>query len=364
MLAVVKDEDNSTDDVVYVYSVEVGSVLDGSKVKYAGIAKVVGMDGVVAEYTISDTYTTAKAVEGDKDFQTADGLKKQFAYLNYDKGDDEYTITAVDINDYSKPNQVVKTNVKLSDDDTKAELSADTKWYLKNDTVYLFIEQNDDKDDIDKVEVKVGGVNYTTTTGLFVADGKNVKYVVFTDDSYTSDSDDVLYIEAKTTYNDKTEDDYFTFDAYFLGDKNSTEITVAKVDGADPTTSTELGGFYKYSKKSDGALKLTKVADSYTADKDSYFTTTITGVTDDNVEFTGDSALFTKNSVIVDVTDADKVAENAYERNVTTLSALDKVTDAKKENGKDAKYTVSAALFVNEDGEVENIFITKIELAK
>ena len=233
--------------------------------------------------------------------------------------------------------------------------------------MYLFIELKDKNtadEDIDKVEVKVGGINYTTTDGYFVADGKNVKYVVFTDDSYTSDSDNVIYIEKDTTYNDVTEDDYYTFDAYFLGDKDSKEITVAKVDNADPTSSTKLGGFYKYSEKSDGSLKLTKISESYTTDKDSYFTTTITGVNDDNVEFTQDSALFTKNSVIVDLTDADKTSENAYERNVTTLAALDKVTDAKKDNSENAKYTVSAALFVNEDGEVENIFITKIALAQ
>ena len=173
---------------------------------------------------------------------------------------------------------------------------------------------------------------------------------------------EVVYLKNEK-FNALTADDYKTFDAYKLGDKKTTEITVASVDGTsakDLAADTKLNGFYKYSEKADGALKLTKVADSYTADKDSYFTTTITGVTDDNVEFTEDSALFTKNSVIVDLTDADKAAENAYERNVTTLSALDKVTDAKKAESEDAKYTVSAALFVNEDGEVENIFITKI----
>jgi len=369
ILAVVKDEDNSTDDVVYVYDVSVGSVLDGNKVKYAAVAKVVGMDGVVTEYTVSDTYTSDTKAEADSDYTAAKALEGKFGYLKYDKGDDEYTIEAIDTDDYSNVNKEVKTGEKLKDDDTKVALEKgqSTNYYLKNDTVYLFIELKDKNtadEDIDKVEVKVGGINYTTTDGYFVADGKNVKYVVFTDDSYTSDSDNVIYIEKDTTYNDVTEDDYYTFDAYFLGDKDSKEITVAKVDNADPTSSTKLGGFYKYSEKSDGSLKLTKISESYTTDKDSYFTTTITGVNDDNVEFTQDSALFTKNSVIVDLTDADKTSENAYERNVTTLAALDKVTDAKKDNSENAKYTVSAALFVNEDGEVENIFITKIALAQ
>ena len=365
ILAVVEDEDNSTDDVVYVYDVDVNTVLDGNKVKYAAVAKVVGMDGVVTEYTVSDTHAKNEDAKNDTDFTTAHGLVGKFGYLNYDKGDDKYTITAVDTDDYSVVNATVNANIKLDAKDTKAKLNGSDTVYLKNDTVYLFVELNDDGDDIDKVSVKVGGVDYTTVAGLYVADGKNVKYVVFVD-SYTANTDKVVYLDNEK-FNALTADDYKTFDAYKLGDKKTTEITVASVDGTsakDLAADTKLNGFYKYSEKADGALKLTKVADSYTADKDSYFTTTITGVTDDNVEFTQDSALFTKNSVIVDLTDADKVAENAYERNVTTLSALDKVTDAKKADSDDAKYEVSAAIFVNEDGEVENIFITEIALAQ
>ena len=370
MLAVVEDEDNSTDDVVYVYSVDVGSVLDGSKVKYAATAKVVNTDGTIEEYQVSDTYTKEGDAANDADYKAASALVGKFGYLNYDKSDDQYTITTISKDDYSAVNKVIKTDVKLGSDDTKADLEkgSSANWYLRNDTVYLFVELNDDKDDIDNVEVKTGGVNYTTTDGYFVADGKNVKYVVFTNDSYTAESDDVVYLDNEK-FNGLTEDDYKTFDAYYLGDKSTTEITVASVDGtnAKDLKDIALNGFYKYSEKSDGALKLTSISDKYTVDKDSYFTANSLDNVDGSIlEFTPkagnkDSAVVDK-AVVVDLTDADKASENAYGRNITSVSALDKLLEREvTEDGKTYTYTVSANIFVNEDNEVENIFITHIE---
>ena len=368
MLAVVEDEDNSTDDVVYVYSVEIGSVLDGSKVKYAATAKVVTADGTIEEYQVSDTYTTEAGAKDDADYKAASALAGKFGSLNYNKSDDEYTIDAISTDDYSSVNATVKTGLKLASDDTKAALESGktANWYLRNDTVYLFVELNDDKDDIDNVEVKTGGVDYTTTAGYFVADGKNVKYVVFTNDSYTAESDDVVYLDNEK-FNGLTEDDYKTFDAYYLGDKTTTEITVASVDGVNAdklADSTALNGFYKYSEKSDGALKLTKIAGGYTADVDSYvLDTKMVNVDGDILEFTQDSATV-KDAVVVDLTDADKSAENAYGRNITSVSALDKLLEREvtAADGSKQVYEVTASIFVNEDNEVENIFITNISL--
>ena len=359
ILAVAEDEDNSVDDVVYVYSVEVGSVMDGSRVKYAVVAKVVDTDGVVAEYTVSDTYTDKS--KADADLNTIEDYKGGFATLNYDKGDDEYTLKDINSDDYDTA-KAVKAGVKLNDDDVKAMLDGSKSYYLDKDTVYIFVEQNDDKDDIDSVEVITGGINYTTTAGYFLADGKNVKYVVFTDDSYTADSDDVIYLDNESR-NALTSNDYYTFDAYFLGDKSTKEITVATVGGKDVVDNniTKLNGFYKYSEKSDGALKLTPVTDKYVVDVDSWFTATLDDVNNNNLEFTpaksgsADSAKMS-DTVFVDLTDADKASENAYGRNITSASTLERVLDR--------GYTVTAAIFVNEDGVVENIFITQIEAAK
>ena len=365
MLAVVEDEDNSTDDVVYVHDVVIGSVMDGKTVKYAALANIVYTDGTVEDIQVSDTYKTEGGVEVDADYKAAAAEIGGFATLNYDKNDDEYTIEALDADDYSVRNKaLVSADIDSSDKRVKLGSEA-TKYSLKSDTVYLFIELDDD--DIDTVEVVVGDIDYNfvaseTVSGKFVADGTTAKYVVVVGESYSSKSDDVVYLDNES-YNDKTEDDYYTYDAYFLGDKSTTEITVATVDGAD-ATGAELNGFFKFSEKSDGSLKLTTATGSYVADKDSYVVdAVITDVdTDDDVLSTAAfDADIISGSVLVDLTDADKASVNAYGRNITSFSSLEKLLD-REVNGK--VYEVTASIFVNEDSEVENVFITKIELAK
>ena len=366
MLAVVEDEDNSTDDVVYVHDVVVGSVMDGKTVKYAALANVVYTDGTVEDIQVSDTYKTEKGVEDDADYKAAAAEKGKFATLNYDKNDDEYTIEALDPDDYSVRNEaLVSADIDSSDKRVKLG-SAATKYSLKSDTVYLFIEL--DGDDIDTVEVVVGDIDYTfeaskTVSGKFVADGTTAKYVVVVGESYSSKSDDVVYVDNES-YNDKTEDDYYTSDAYFLGDKRTTEITVATVDGKD-ATGAKLNGFFKFSEKSDGSLKLTKATpDSYAPDKDSYVVNVkITDVDTDNDVLSTASfdADIISGSVLVDLTDADKASENAYGRNITSFSSLEKLLD-REVNGK--VYEVTASIFVNEDSEVENVFITNIKLVE
>ena len=136
------------------------------------------------------------------------------------------------------------------------------------------------------------------------------------------------------------------------------------MDGKD-ATGAKLNGFFKFSEKSDGSLKLTKATpDSYAPDKDSYVVNVkITDVDTDNDVLSTASfdADIISGSVLVDLTDADKASENAYGRNITSFSSLEKLLD-REVNGK--VYEVTASIFVNEDSEVENVFITNIKLVK
>ena len=60
------------------------------------------------------------------------------------------------------------------------------------------------------------------------------------------------------------------------------------------------------------------------------------------------------DAVVVDVTDADDSDENSYGRNVTSVSTMDRLLD------NNTPYAFTVYMYINDDNEVEAIFITKI----
>ena len=365
-IAAVVAEDNAQKDMVYIYSAETGTVLDGNKVKYGVIAQIVRMDGTVEELTIGDTY--ANTDDADSALRSLNSafsgtVAGKLGTLSYDEDDDVYTLSAT-LDDYTSAN--VAADIDLSEDDASAKLAGGSaRYYLDNGTTYLFITENEDGDGIDEVEVITGGVNYTTTAGVFAHDNRDVAYVVFKD-SYTANSDDVIYF-GNVKYRG-SESNGYVYRGYLLGESDYTDYVIHSVGGTELSksnvASTTLNGFYKFSERSNGSLKLELITSnnfsaSYEDDKDSYLYGTLDGSKDGIrngiLEWgTDDNTALVSNAVVVDLTDADKTSENTYGRNVNSVSTLQRLLD------NDTAYKIDISMFVNKDNEVEAIFITKI----
>ena len=365
-IAAVVAEDNAQKDMVYIYSAETGTVLDGNKVKYGVIAQIVRMDGTVEELTIGDTYANESGASGalsSLNSAFSGTVAGKLGTLSYDEDDDVYTLSAT-LDDYTSAN--VAADIDLSEDDASAKLAGGSaRYYLDNGTTYLFITENEDGDGIDEVEVITGGVNYTTTAGVFAHDNRDVAYVVFKD-SYTANSDDVIYF-GNVKYRG-SESNGYVYRGYLLGESDYTDYVIHSVGGTELSksnvASTTLNGFYKFSERSNGSLKLELITSnnfsaSYEDDKDSYLYGTLDGSKDGIrngiLEWgTDDNTALVSNAVVVDLTDADKTSENTYGRNVNSVSTLQRLLD------NDTAYKIDISMFVNKDNEVEAIFITKI----
>ena len=358
-IAAVVAEDSSESDLVYVYNAYVGTVLDGSQVKYGNLVQVVRMDGTTEELLIGEAKKTDDEVT---DSATYTAMKGGFAELSYDEGDDIYELAAVDKKsdgtiadgkDYASV--TVPTSAEFEEDDVRISLSNKT-FYLDDSTTYIFISK--DGSDIDEVTVISGGVNYKPTVagiGAY-ASGRDMEAIVF-EAAYEATSDNVIYFAKNTEYSSRVAKDVYSFEGYAVGESSETEFEVSKVGDSKPTTSTKLTGFYKYTEDADGYLKLTQLGTggygSFVDDEDSYFkATSMDEIKNGVLTFNTDETALISGAVVVDLTDADDDSENTYGRNVNSVSALQRIMDN--------DYTVTAELFINKDNEVEAVYITKI----
>ena len=137
------------------------------------------------------------------------------------------------------------------------------------------------------------------------------------------------------------------------------------MNGSAPTSSTKLGGFYKYTVDSDGYYRLTYIDgtsgdgydDAYVDEKNVYFkATSMDELKNGILTFNTDETAAARDAAVVDVTDLDAKEDedgyNSYGKSVTSVSALERLMDN--------DYTVTAELFINKDNEVVAIFITKV----
>ena len=369
-IAAVEYEDNSQSDLVYVNQVYDGTVLDGRQVRYSVLAEVVRMDGTVETLPIGDTASSTSGLTNDYDSMGGD-----FATLTYDEDDDKYDLDDTDLGDYTS--EGIKAGVELSADDTYAKLGATNttrNYYLDSSTTYLFVTL--DGGDVDEVEVVVGGVNYTTgaSAGVFAHDSRNVDYVVILD-SYDANSDNVIFFG---NVGDRgRENTGYVFRGYQIGNSDYTDYIIYSVD-TDPTASetivdgSDLGassftlnGFYSYRERSNGSLELEAITatalGSYNDSNEAWLTGVLDGDDDVDIrngiltwESTPDNSALVSDAVVVDVTDADDSDENSYGRNVTSVSTMDRLLD------NNTPYAFTVYMYINDDNEVEAIFITKI----
>ena len=205
------------------------------------------------------------------------------------------------------------------------------------------------------MEVVVGGINYKSVAGVAaIGDSREVEAMAF-EDTYNATSDNILYFKAGTKSGSTIAKDVFGYEGYQVGSSEKVEYAISDVDGVTFNKSTQLSGFYEYTENSKGYLELTKILyNTFADDEDSYLDDEVldeikNGILTWNSE--KDSALVS-GAVVVDLTDADKAAENTYGKNVTSVTTLSRILD----NG----YTVTVDLFSNKDNEVEAIFITNI----
>ena len=355
-------DDSSVSDLVYVYDKDIGTVLDGNRVKYGVIVNVVRLDGTVEELVIGETHTT----ESNSYLNGISSLIKagEFGELSYDEDDDKYSLTT--LNNTADPDNVnntisgdygtadVSANTEFEVDDARITLGGKTH-YLNDSTVYLFIDENSDGDAIDSVEVVVGGIDYKSVAGkAAIGDSREVTAMAF-EDTYNATSDNILYFKADTKAGSTIAKDVYGYEGYQVGSNEKVEYAISDVNGVTFTKSTKLGGFYEYTENSKGYLELTKINyNTFADDEDSYLNNAVLNEIKNGIltwNSDADSALVS-NAVVVDLTDKDKAAQNTYGKNVTSVTTLDRILD----NG----YTVTVDLFSNKDNEVEAIFITNI----
>ena len=361
-------DDNSVSDLVYVYSSDVGTVMDGRRVRYGVLATVVRMDGTYEELVIGETdgSTTLSGAQAALKPITDEITAGEFGELSYDEDDDLYTLVTLDktsnpdlSDDYTAENVGA---VEFEEDDTRVTLSGKTH-YLDGNTVYVFIDEDNpaaspkDIDNIDGVEVVVGGINYKSTSGkAAIGDSREVEAMAFLD-TYNATSDNILYFKDGTKAGSTIAKDVYGYEGYQVGSSEKVEYAISDVSGVVGgfKKTTPLSGFYEYTENSKGYLELEHISETAFADDEDIYMLgeTLDGIKNGILTWAGaaDSALVS-GAVVVDLTDADKSSENTYGKNVTSVTTLSRIID----NG----YKVTADLFANKDNEVEAIFITKI----
>ena len=366
-------DDNSVSDLVYVYTADIGTVMDGRRVKYGVLATVVRMDGTYEELVIGEAKALANltAAESDSDLTAIEGniSLDTFGELSYDEDDDIYSLTTIDkavaatnnlSGDYTDENVGA---VEFEADDARVSLNGKTH-YLDGNTVYIFIDEDDPSldtaatrsiDNIDGVEVVVGGINYKSTSGkAAIGDSREVEAMAFLD-TYNATSDNILYFKDGTKAGSTIAKDVYGYEGYQVGSSEKVEYAISDVTPGSFSKNTKLSGFYEYTENSKGYLELEHISETAFADDEDIY---MLGETLDGIKngiLTWNTAKYSalvSGAVVVDLTDADKSSENTYGKNVTSVTTLSRIID----NG----YTVTADLFANKDNEVEAIFITKI----
>ena len=362
-IAIAVAEDNSESDLVYVADAYAGSAtVEGSnRIEYGTIAQIVRLDGTVEDVVIGETQST---VLGDAAEAVSD-LVGYFAELSYNNSDDVYELEGISEDAIGDGETYAYRDVpageEFAEDDARIVLTS--VYYLNDDTVYIFITKDGDK--IDTVDVITGGVNYTVPTGnstaklAFASGNDAVAFVI--EAPYEANNDNIIYFKDGTEYSDRAADGVYTFEGYARGESDKAEFEVASVNGADADTSTSLSGFYKYTENADGYLRLTWVdgtsgdgySDDFDPEADSFVKDqTLEQIKNGILTFATDETAVVTSAAVVDLTDADKEAENTYGRNIASVSTLQRVLNN--------DYTVKADLFVNEDNEVVGIYITSI----
>ena len=350
IVAVVEKEDNSNSDVVYVKEITDGKTLDGTELKNSYFATVVYMDGT------SKKVQVAKAVSGDAIEPTVS--EGTFAKMTFEEDDNYYKLSATLDDDADQG--ALDSKLDFDKDDKTVKFDGTTKYYVNSKTTYIFISlvggSGDDKDDIDKIEVKNGAISYNSakTSGQFVfdKDGRAL-YVVIMDGFESADKDNVLYAKAETKNSGETKDG-FTFKVYMQGDTKKTEVEVTSIDGQAVKADDKLTGYYTYTENSKGALKLTKlvsdkVAEAVVIDKNGDNTVTDSYLNVKDVK----NVLDMSDMTIVDLTEGKADKGNAYESEISSVSALKRAYDK--------EYKITATLRYNSDDEVVTMFVTKVE---
>ena len=353
-LAAVLDEDNATTDLVYVYNVEKRLALSGENAgKYQAHAIVVYMDGTTKAVPLGDANISIDAVT----LTSWTSLKGTLADLKYDEDDDEYTLTAS--GDYTSAG--ITQDVELKTDSRYAKFTAGGNTYLNDSTVYVFVAEKEGKTEIDSVKVITGGVDFDidssnrADSAFAVKTGKNVAEYVVIKAEYEAAVKDIVYIKSNTLKG--TVDGGYTFEGYYNGSTEKVEIPVYSVDTnivqANGTNAPDQG-FYEYSEKSDGTLKLTDATAPADEDKSGAIEgKVIKSIEGSMLDITNGRRPYDISGLkFVDLTDKDDPDENTYEANVTTLSTLRRIV-----NG---DYDVTASIYVNADNEVTALFITNI----
>ena len=350
IVAAVEKEDNSNSDVVYVKEITDGKTLDGTELKNSYFATVVYMDGT------SKKVQVAKAVSGDATEPTVS--EGTFAKMTFEEDDNYYKLSATLDDDADQG--ALASKLDFDKDDKTVKFDGTTKYYVNSKTTYIFISlvggSGDDKDDIDKIEVKNGAISYNSakTSGQFVydKDGRAL-YVVIMDGFESADKDNVLYAKAETKNSGETKDG-FTFKVYMQGNTKKSEVEVISIDGKDVKADDKLTGYYTYTENSKGALKLTalvsdKVETALVIDKNGDNTITDSYLNVKSVKNVLDMSKMT----LVDLTEGKLDKGNAYQSELSSLSVLKRAYD------KD--YKITATLRYNSDDEVVTMFITKVE---
>ena len=138
------------------------------------------------------------------------------------------------------------------------------------------------------------------------------------------------------------------------GDTKKTEVEVTSIDGQAVKADDKLTGYYTYTENSKGALKLTKlvsdkVAEAVVIDKNGDNTVTDSYLNVKDVK----NVLDMSDMTIVDLTEGKADKGNAYESEISSVSALKRAYDK--------EYKITATLRYNSDDEVVTMFVTKVE---
>ena len=356
-LAVVEDEDNAQKDLVYVYNVEKGTTLNGTKLEYSTFATVVYMDGTTEILAVGET-ASSETIPG---YDTFKGMEGTIVTLSYDEDEDQYDLETALEGNYQDAK--LHTSLELAADDKYAKLDNASNYYLTGSTVYIFVKpDSDEPTEIDTVELVTGGIDYEKASGVkgsfAYGSDKEVDYVVIEDaDGYTAASKDVIYISDKNAQG--TVDGGVLFNGYYVGEsREEVEIPVYSVNGNKTELNTNrptANAFYTYSERSDGTLALTKV----NGEDEGSYTGTVASIYNSMITLDGKTPYDASNAVVVDVTDLDETVSteddfNAYGKAITSLSALKRVVD------NDNYGDVTVTMYVNSDDEVVGIFITKV----
>ena len=352
-LAAELDEDNATTDLVYVYDVESKLAVSGNTGAYKPVATVVMMDGTFKDVPLGDEdYNNVTDSDNSETYTRAAALKKNLAELKYDEDDKVYTLAAS--GDYTSDD--IDNDVELKSDSRYAKFTSSTT-YLDDKTVYVFVEDNDGHTKVNDVQVVTGGVDFDVNVrdmahSVFaVENGKTTaKYVVIMA-PYEAANKDIVYIKDGSLKG--TVKGGFTFEGYYGTDSKKVELPIYSVDGTAVVKGTNstypTQGFYTYTEKADGTLKLSAAGTNAKMGK------TIESMSNNLLSVNDEDPFKTDKAVIVDLTDKAVAGENAYGANVTTLSALRRVV-----NMTSTEYTVTVDIYVNGDDEVVALFVKSI----